>query len=164
MKASLSLPANTNASSASRRCVTSRQYGLPMMQRDATDPMRPSVVLTRIESSPFRKDLNCMRASVSGQQELAMRVQQALALATKKEAQMVVDAVVTGLESTLLNNLVSDGFTLKLGSFGKFSVRHKPGILRKIPFTGETILTKDRRKITFVSLGNLRQHEKVVLR
>ena len=93
-----------------------------------------------------------------------MRVQQALALATKKEAQMVVDAVVTGLESTLLNNLESDGFTLKLGSFGKFSVRHKPGILRKIPFTGETILTKDRRKITFVSLGNLRQHEKVVLR
>jgi len=103
-----------------------------------------------------------MRASVSGQQELAMRVQQALALATKKEAQMVVDAVVTGLESTLLNNLESDGFTLKLGSFGKFSVRHKTGILRKIPFTGETILTKDRRKITFVSLGNLRQHEKVV--
>ena len=103
-----------------------------------------------------------MRASVSGQQELAMRVQQALALATKKEAQMVVDAVVTGLESTLLNNLESDGFTLKLGSFGKFSVRHKPGILRKIPFTGETILTKDRRKITFVSLGNLRQHEKIV--
>jgi len=91
-----------------------------------------------------------------------MRVQQALALATKKEAQMVVDAVVTALESTLLNNLESDGFTLKLGSFGKFSVRHKPGILRKIPFTGETILTKDRRKITFVSLGNLRQHEKVV--
>jgi nucleoid DNA-binding protein len=91
-----------------------------------------------------------------------MRVQQALALATKKEAQMVVDAVVTALESTLLNNLESDGFTLKLGSFGKFSVRHKTGILRKIPFTGETILTKDRRKITFVSLGNLRQHEKVV--
>jgi nucleoid DNA-binding protein len=85
-----------------------------------------------------------------------------LALTTKKEAEVVVDAVVTALESTLLNNLSSDGFTLKLGSFGKFSVRHKPGILRKIPFTGETILTKDRRKITFVSLGNLRQHEKVV--
>jgi len=62
---------------------------------------------------------------------------------------------------TLLNNLEPDGFTLKLGSFGKFSVRHKPGILRKIPFTGETILTKDRRKITFVSLGNLRHRERV---
>jgi nucleoid DNA-binding protein len=102
-----------------------------------------------------------MRASVSGQQELAMRVQQALGLATKKEAEMVVDAVVTALEATLLNNLGSDGFTLKLGGFGKFSVRHKPGILRKIPFTGETIQTKDRRKVTFVSLGALRQRERV---
>jgi len=73
-----------------------------------------------------------------------------------------VDVVVTALEATLLNNLHTDKFTLKLGSFGKFSVRHKAGILRKIPFTGETIFTKDRRKITFVSLGTLRQHEKVV--
>jgi SET domain-containing protein len=30
-------------------------------------------------------------------------------------------------------------------------------ILRKIPFTGETILTKDRRKVRFVSLGRLRR-------
>jgi nucleoid DNA-binding protein len=103
-----------------------------------------------------------MRARVNGQQELAMRVQQALALASKKEAQMIVETVVAALEGTLLNNLESDGFTLKLGSFGKFSVRHKPGILRKIPFTGETIFTKDRRKIMFVSLRNLWQREKVV--
>lgn len=92
---------------------------------------------------------------------MAGRVQQALALPNKKEAEMVVDAVVTALESTLLNNLQMDGFTLKLGSFGKFSVRHKPGILRKIPFTGETILTRGRRKVTFVSLGSLRQQERV---
>ena len=44
-----------------------------------------------------------------------MRVQQALALATKKEADMMVDAVITALEATLLNNLQTDGFTLKLG-------------------------------------------------
>jgi len=69
--------------------------------------------------------------------------------------------VIASPEATLLNNLGNDGFTLKLGSFGKFSVRHKPGILRKIPFTGEAILTKDRRKIRFVSLGALRQCEKV---
>jgi nucleoid DNA-binding protein len=74
---------------------------------------------------------------------------------------MIVEAVVAALEETLLNNLPVDGFTLKLGSFGKFSVRHKQGILRKIPFTGETILTKDRRKVGFVSLGSLRQCEKV---
>jgi nucleoid DNA-binding protein len=72
-----------------------------------------------------------------------------------------VGTVIASLETTLLNNLEADGLTLKLGSFGKFSVRHKPGILRKIPFTGETILTKDRRKVRFVSLGSLRQHEGV---
>jgi nucleoid DNA-binding protein len=82
-------------------------------------------------------------------------------LPTKKEAQHVVDAVVGSLEATLLSNLATDGFTLKLGSFGKFSVRHKPGILRKIPFTGKTLLTKDRRKVRFVSLGSLRQQESV---
>src|SRR5690242_5648716 len=98
-----------------------------------------------------------MRASVGGRDELAMRVQQALALPTKKEAEHVVDAVIGSLEATLLSNLGVDGFTLKLGSFGKFSVRHKPGILRKIPFTGETILTKNRRTVRFVSLGSLRQ-------
>jgi nucleoid DNA-binding protein len=79
-----------------------------------------------------------MRASVSGRQELAARVQQALVLPTKKEAEMVVDAVVAALEATLLNNLGSNGFTLKLGNFGKFSVRHKSGILRRIPFSGDT--------------------------
>ncbi len=110
---------------------------------------------------PFRKDLNDMSASVGGREELVVRVQQALALPTKKEAEMVVGTVVAALEATLLSNLATDGFTLKLGSFGKFSVRHKPGILRKIPFTGETLLTKDRRKVRFVSLGSLRQCERV---
>jgi nucleoid DNA-binding protein len=102
-----------------------------------------------------------MRASLRGREELVSRVQQALALLTKKEAEHVVSTVVSCLECTLLNNLGTNGFTMKLGSFGKFSVRHKPGILRKIPFTGETILTKDRRTVRFVSLGALRQQERV---
>ena len=92
---------------------------------------------------------------------MAARVQQALALPTRKEAEHVINVVIGSLEATLLNNLGTSGFTLKLGSFGKFSVQHKPGILRKIPFTGETILTKDRRKVRFVSLGELRQRERV---
>jgi nucleoid DNA-binding protein len=104
-----------------------------------------------------------MRASLKGREELVARVQQALALPTKKEAEIIAETVVAALEATLLNNLYTDGFTLKLGSFGKFSVRHKPGILRKIPFTGETILTKDRRKFRFISLGRLRQGEQVNL-
>jgi nucleoid DNA-binding protein len=100
-----------------------------------------------------------MRASLRGREELMIRVQQALAMSTKKEAEHVVNVVICCLESTLLNNLREDGFTLKLGSFGKFSVRHKAGILRKIPFTGKTILTKRKRKIRFISLGALRQRE-----
>jgi nucleoid DNA-binding protein len=103
-----------------------------------------------------------MRTSLRGREDLITRVQQALALPTKKEAESVVKTVVAALETTLLDNLEADGFTMKHGSFGKFSVRHNPGILRRIPFTGKTILTKNRRKITFVSLGSLRQREKVV--
>lgn len=80
-----------------------------------------------------------MRASLKGREELAARVQRLLDLATKKEAERVVETVVAALEATLLNNLETDGFTLKLGGFGKFSVRHKPGIVRRIPFTGEEL-------------------------
>ena len=101
-----------------------------------------------------------MRASLKGREELAARVQQALALPTKKEAERVVETVVAAFEATLLNNLGTDGFTLKLGSFGKFSVRHKPGIRRKIGFTGRTIQTKMLRKVKFISLGALRQRER----
>jgi len=69
--------------------------------------------------------------------------------------------VVAALEATLLNNLGTDGFPLKLNGFGKFSVRHKPGICRKIGFTGETIQTKMLRKVKFLSLGVLRRQERV---
>jgi nucleoid DNA-binding protein len=102
-----------------------------------------------------------MRASLGGRDELAVRVQTALSLPTKKEAEHIIDAVIGSLETTLLNNLGTDGFTLKLDSFGKFYVRHKPGIRRKIGFSGETIQTKALRKVKFVSLGSLRQRERV---
>jgi nucleoid DNA-binding protein len=102
-----------------------------------------------------------MKTSLRGREELAARVQQRLALPTKKEAEMVVDTVVAAFEVTLLTNLGTDGFTLKLNGFGKFYVRHKPGILRKIGFSGETIQTKALRKVRFISLGALRQRERV---
>jgi nucleoid DNA-binding protein len=102
-----------------------------------------------------------MRTSLRGREELVARVQQALALPTKKEAERVVDTVIAALEATLLNNLGTNGFTLKLGGFGKFSVRHRPGIRRKIGYTGEIIQTKMKRKIGFISLGALRQRERV---
>jgi nucleoid DNA-binding protein len=109
----------------------------------------------------FRKEMNCMRGSLEGRQELTARVQQALALQTKKDAERVVETVIAALEATLLNNLGTDGFTLKLDGFGKFYVRHKPGTFRKIGFSGQTIQTKPLRKVKFISLGNLRRQERV---
>jgi nucleoid DNA-binding protein len=102
-----------------------------------------------------------MRASIGGRDELAVTVQSALSLATKKEAEHVIDAVIGSLETTLLNHLGTDGFTLKLNGFGKFYVRHRPGICRKVGFSGATILTKMSRKVKFISLGNLRRQERV---
>ena len=99
--------------------------------------------------------------SKAGREELTQLVQTALSLATKKEAEHVIDTVISALEATLLNNLATDKFSLKLNSFGKFTVRHKPGIYRKIPFTGETKMTSAKRKIKFVTLGELRKNEAV---
>ena len=87
---------------------------------------------------------------------MAVTVQRALALATKKEAEHVIDAVIESLESTLLNHLGTDGFTLKLNGFGKFNVRHRPGILKRIPFTGERGRRKaSSGKVRFGSRGAL---------
>ena len=99
--------------------------------------------------------------SKAGREELTARVQDALKLSTKKEAENVIDTVIAALEATLLNNLTQDKFSLKLNSFGKFTVRHKPGIYRKIPFTGETKMTSAKRKVKFVTLGELRKNEAV---
>jgi nucleoid DNA-binding protein len=109
----------------------------------------------------FERNLNYMRASIRGRVELAVRVQVALSLPTKKEAEHVVNVLIKSLETTLLNNLQTDGFTLKLNSFGKFSVRHKPGALKRVGYSGETVQTKMKRKIRFISLGTLRQRERV---
>jgi nucleoid DNA-binding protein len=86
--------------------------------------------------------------------ELPARVQSALNLSTKKEAEAVIRAVISALEQTLIDHLSTDGFSIKLESFGKFKIRHKPSIYRKIPFTGETKLIEPKRKVKFVVLGN----------
>jgi len=99
--------------------------------------------------------------SKAGREELTSLVQRALNLGTKKEAEKIIDTVISSLEEDLLNNLAKDKFTLKLNRFGKFTIRHKPGIYRKIPFTGETKMTNAKRKVKFVTLGPLRQREVV---
>jgi nucleoid DNA-binding protein len=93
--------------------------------------------------------------------ELSARVQQALRLATKKEAEIAVGAVIDALEQSLLKNLGTDGFSLKLGGFGKFKVRHLKPAQRKVGFSGEIVMTTAKRKVKFVPLGMLRASEKI---
>jgi nucleoid DNA-binding protein len=102
-----------------------------------------------------------MANSRIGRELLIGRVQRELNLSTKKEAEELVNKLITCIEDTLIDNLGQDGFSMKLNSFGKFSIRHKPGIYRKIPFTGETKMTNAKRKVKFVTLGRLRQFEVV---
>jgi nucleoid DNA-binding protein len=92
-------------------------------------------------------------------EELALRVQTALSLATKKEAECIVDNFINCLEDTILSHLDDAGFSLKLNGFGKFTVHHKPPIWRKIGFSGEMTRTKLRRTDRFISLGRLRACE-----
>lgn len=100
-----------------------------------------------------------MANSRIGREILIGRVKQVFNLSTKKEAEEILNKVVTCIEDTLIDNLGTNNFSMKLNSFGKFSIRHKSGIYRKIPFTGETKMTNAKRKVKFVALGKLRRLE-----
>ena len=95
----------------------------------------------------------------AGMEELAMRVQAALSLATKKEAEVLVNTFVSCLEDTLIEHLADDGYYFKLNGFGKFIVHHRPPIRRKIGFSGEIRDLPVKRKVKFIGLGKLRQLE-----
>ena len=95
----------------------------------------------------------------AGMDELALRVQAALNLATKKEADSLVNVFVSCLEDTFIEHLAEDGYSNKLNSFGKFIVHHRPPIRRKIGFSGEIRDIPARRKVKFIGLGKLRQLE-----
>jgi nucleoid DNA-binding protein len=91
--------------------------------------------------------------------EVVERVQTTLGLSTKKEAASLVNVFVSCLEDTLAQHLAEDGFCLKLNGLGKFTVRHRPSISRKIGFSGETRRIQPKRKVKFIALGKLRQLE-----
>ena len=95
----------------------------------------------------------------AGMEELALRVQAALSLATKKEAAGLVNIFVSCLEDTLVHHLAEDRYCFKLNGFGKFNIRHSPLRRRKIGFSGETREIPPKRKVRFIPLGKLRQLE-----
>ena len=119
-------------------------------QRAVSAPLAASVSPNRLRGFPLKTN-----------PELCSRVQQALRLETKKEAEIAVGAVIEALEQTLLNNLSIEGFSLKLGGFGKFKVRHLKPTTRRVGFSGETVTTKAKRRVKFVPLGMLRLSENI---
>ena len=102
-----------------------------------------------------------MASSRIGWELFVDNVKQALGLRKKKETVRIVHAVISSIEKTLMDNMDTNRFSIKLGKFGKFMVRHSPASLRRIPLTGETRLTSGKRKIKFVALGALRKAEKM---
>jgi nucleoid DNA-binding protein len=98
--------------------------------------------------------------SPTSRPELIAKVKAALGVGTR-EAERVAGAVVGALEDSLVENVDRDGYSLKLGKFGKFSICHRPGSFRGIPLTGETRMTGMKRKVKFVAIGRLRQLERV---
>lgn len=94
---------------------------------------------------------------MTGRDELILRVQQAMGLETKTQAKRVVDTLIDSFEAVMMNHLDDDGFTLKLNSFGKLFVQHKPSRHKKVPFTGRITITQERHKVGFKVLGELRK-------
>jgi nucleoid DNA-binding protein len=95
-----------------------------------------------------------------GRQSVATLVRKALNLSSDREANNVVNVVTDSIVAVLTASIEVDGFTLKLPSFGKFEVRHKQGKMRKIPLTGKTQMTADKRKVKFIPLARLRELER----
>ena len=56
------------------------------------------------------RTLRHKQTSLRGRDELVVRVQAALALATKNQAEHVINVVIGGLETTLLSNLGTKRF------------------------------------------------------
>jgi nucleoid DNA-binding protein len=101
------------------------------------------------------------KTSVLAREELLGRVQVALHLPTRGDAQHLTNLVIACVEDTLLAHLADDGFAMKLNSFGKFVVHHRPAGWKRVGFSGEVVRMKRKAKVKFVSLGRLRQFEDV---
>jgi len=97
----------------------------------------------------------------AGVDELILRVQASLSLATKKEAGCLVNVFASCLEDTLVDHLADEGYCLKLNGVGKLVVRHSPSTRKRVGFSGETCEIPLKRKVNLLVLGKLRQLERV---
>lgn len=95
-----------------------------------------------------------------GRETIAARVREELKLSSDREANHYVNTVTDAIVAEIRENIEVNGFTLKLPGFGKFEVRHKQGKMRKIPLTGKTQMTADKRKVKFIPLSEIRELER----
>jgi nucleoid DNA-binding protein len=68
----------------------------------------------------------------------------------------LVRVVTDSIVQVIRENIDTNGFELKLPSFGKFIVRHKQDKRRLIRLTGKIQLTADKRKVKFHPLAKFR--------
>jgi nucleoid DNA-binding protein len=99
------------------------------------------------------------KSSREGREELVMRIQAVLNLASKKEAANFANIIVSCLEDILIEHLAENGYSIKLGGFGRFAVHHRPAIRRRVGFSGEIRDVPVKRKVKFIGLGKLRRLE-----
>jgi len=123
--------------------VTSAAAAAPRPQPPARGTSSPPTVRKELS---VRKELPPV-PGLTTRPEVIAKVKAALRLDTKKEAKIVAGAVVGALEETLIDNLGQNGYSIKLGKFGKFSLRHRPGTYRIIPLTGETNRSSSQNEV-----------------
>jgi len=94
-----------------------------------------------------------------GRGTVAALVRTKLHLPSDRQADHLVNTVTDSIVQVMRDNIDTDGFELKLPSFGKFVVRHKRGKRRLIRLTGKILLTADKRKVKFLPLSKFRELE-----
>jgi nucleoid DNA-binding protein len=94
-----------------------------------------------------------------GRKAVAALVRTKLNLPSDRQADHLVNTVTDSIVQVIRENIDTNGFELKLPSFGKFVVRHKRGRRRLIRLTGKIQLTADKRKVKFLPLSKFREME-----
>ena len=94
-----------------------------------------------------------------GRKTVTALVRTKLNLPSDRQADHLVNTVTDSIVQVMRDNIDTDGFELKLPSFGKFVVRHKRGKRRLIRLTGKIQLTADKRKVKFLPLAKFRELE-----
>ena len=107
-------------------------------------------------SSLWSRDMKNLQV---GRDVIVARVRLKLNLSSGRHADAIVRSVIDSIADVIRENIDTEGFELKLPSFGKFVVRHKLGRLRRIPLTGRMQLTSNKRKVKFIPLSQFRDLE-----